>query len=147
MRCASYGDDRVKTAWRQYVVTLLCSIPSYIGVVVAEAIGSANAEAVQNNPAKLTRLDFISSRIIDTDVTLIHRVPVAITGKLSVSRSKFESELQEYGFVISDIKTGVAYLITNDPNSGSAKNQKADELGIPKITEAEFRAKYMEVLG
>lgn len=142
----------------QYIVKLRSNGLSWSEVVnhildrrnfyeVAEAIGSANAEAVQNNPAKLTRLDFISSRIVDTEVTLIHHVPVAITGKLSVSRSKFESELQAYGFVISDIKTGVAYLITNDPNSGSAKNQKADELGIPKITEAEFRAKYMEVLG
>jgi DNA ligase (NAD+) len=29
-------------------------------------------------------------------------------------------------------------LVTNDPNSGTTKNQKAQSLGIPIITEKEF---------
>lgn len=111
---------------------------------VADAIGKANAESVQNNPVKLERLNFISHRLVDIGMTLIQYTPVAVTGKLSVRRSDFDAELRNYGFVISEIKSGVAYLITDDPNSGSEKNRKADKLGIPKITEAQFRAQYME---
>lgn len=32
----------------------------------------------------------------------------------------------------------VDYLITNTPDSGTAKNKKAIELGIKRITEAQF---------
>lgn len=109
---------------------------------LARWVGAANAEAIQNNPIKLERLHFISYRIAETDTTLTECIPVAITGKLSVPRARFEEELKEYGFVISEIKSNTAVLITDDPNSGSSKNQKADKLGIPKITEAEFRNKY-----
>lgn len=109
---------------------------------VAEAIGNANAESVQNNPNKLERLNFISDRIVYIGMTLIEYIPVAITGKLSVPRAKFEDELKEHGYVVSEMKSTTKYLITDDPNSGSSKNQKADKLGIPKITEAEFRNKY-----
>lgn len=106
---------------------------------VAEAVGNANAEAIQNNPAKLERLHFISDRIVEIGMTLIEYTPVAVTGKLSVPRARFEEELKEYGYVVSEIKSTTKYLITDDPNSGSSKNQKADKLGIPKMTEAEFR--------
>ena len=58
-------------------------------------------------------------------------------------RNKFEKILNEHGFVlVSDITKDTQYLITNTPDSNSSKNAKADKLGIPKITEAEFRAKF-----
>jgi len=62
------------------------------------------------------------------------------TGKLETMNRK-EAE----GLVISNggtIKSGVSknltYLVTNDTTSGSAKNLKAEKLGIPIISEKEF---------
>ena len=43
------------------------------------------------------------------------------------------------GTVKSSVGKGLSYLVTNDTSSGSAKNAKAAELGIPVIDEAEFR--------
>jgi DNA ligase (NAD+) len=34
----------------------------------------------------------------------------------------------------------LSFLVTNDPGSGSTKNRKAQELGIPVIDEAAFLA-------
>lgn len=44
------------------------------------------------------------------------------------------------GTVKDDVVKGLAYLVTNDPNSGSAKNKKAQVQGTKVITEEEFLA-------
>lgn len=65
---------------------------------------------------------------------------VVITGKLSKSRKEFEAELSSAGIsVANSISNGVNYLITDDPQSGSSKNKSAEALGIPKVTESDFR--------
>lgn len=67
-------------------------------------------------------------------------IPVVITGKLSVPRKQFEQYLSENGYEAKGaINKSIKYLITDNPNSGSSKNKKADELGIEKITESNFR--------
>lgn len=106
------------------------------------AIGNANAKSVIEHIEKFSRLRFISNRIIwisnDTEI----RGKVAITGKLSVKRSEFEKELKSHGWMVGEITKDTDYLITDNPNSSSSKNKKADQLGITKITESEFRSKY-----
>lgn len=42
------------------------------------------------------------------------------------------------GFYRSAVSSKTDYLICNDPNSNSAKSQKAKEFGVPVITEEEF---------
>ena len=42
------------------------------------------------------------------------------------------------GTVKSSVVKGLSYLVTNDTASGSSKNKKAAELGIPVIDEDEF---------
>ena len=64
---------------------------------------------------------------------------VAITGKLSVKRADFEKELRGWGYEPGEISKDTLYLITDDPFSSSSKNARADQWGITKITEAEFR--------
>ena len=66
-----------------------------------------------------------------------------ITGKLSVFKNRDEMAtaiLDAGGKVVGSISGKTDYLITNDTTSGSAKNLKAQQLGIPIITEEELIA-------
>lgn len=64
-----------------------------------------------------------------------------ITG--SVERFANRKELKEYieqrgGKVTGSVTSHTDYLLNNDNKSGSSKNKKAKELGIPILTEEEF---------
>lgn len=65
---------------------------------------------------------------------------VVITGKLkSMKRDDFEKLLNQFGVKLQKAISGTTdYLITNDPNSNSSKNNKADYMGIKKISELDF---------
>jgi DNA ligase (NAD+) len=62
------------------------------------------------------------------------------TGELaSMKRSQAEEKIKALGASAkSSVVKGLSYLVTNDPGSGSAKNKKARELGIPIINEEEL---------
>lgn len=61
------------------------------------------------------------------------------TGELSIKRSQAEQLVRERGGTTkSSVVKGLSYLVTNDTGSGSAKNRKAAQLGIPVIDEAAF---------
>ena len=95
----------------------------------------------------MLRLNLIKDQIIwhIDNVSKDYRGEVCITGKLSVKRSVFEDELRKFGYIaINSVKKNTKYLITDNPNSGSAKNRNADKYNIPKLTEKEFRSKYMK---
>ena len=64
------------------------------------------------------------------------------TGKAEAigSRSKCEELVIANGGTISSVKKGLTFLVTDDTESGSSKNKKAKELGIPVITSFEFKA-------
>ena len=109
-------------------------------------IGVANTEALEQNMDKIARLRFIQNHIdwyIPTECSE-YKGKVAITGKLSIKRADFEKELISAGFTPADIGKDTKFLITDDPNSNSSKNKKADKWSIPKITEQEFRERYLK---
>jgi len=112
--------------------------------ILADKIGTANAVSIINNINKLKRLDLIWDRLT-FDVTASTEVKgkVAITGKLSVKRSDFEKELEAAGYKVGEISKDTNFLITDNPDSSSSKNKKADAWGIKKITESDFRNEYM----
>jgi DNA ligase (NAD+) len=62
------------------------------------------------------------------------------TGELSsMKRGEAEEKIKLLGAQSkSSVVKGLSYLVTNDPSSGSSKNKKARELGIPVIDEEEF---------
>lgn len=67
------------------------------------------------------------------------------TGELSIKRSQAEQMVKERGGTTkSSVVKGLSYLVTNDTSSGSSKNKKAAQLGIPVIDEAAFN-KLLEV--
>lgn len=64
-----------------------------------------------------------------------------ITGKTSISRKELEKIIEENsGENVSIGKSN--YLITNDGDSGSSKNKKAQKLGVKLISEKEFQTKF-----
>ncbi len=64
------------------------------------------------------------------------------TGELrSMKRADAQNLVkQNGGSVKSSVVKGLSYLVTNDTSSGSSKNKKAAELGIPVINEEAFLA-------
>lgn len=65
---------------------------------------------------------------------------VVVTGELTgMSRPQFERMLQERGHkVVGSVSKKTNYLVTNDTASGTVKNAKAKELGIPILNQADF---------
>lgn len=63
-----------------------------------------------------------------------------VTGSLaSMGRKEFQATVVENGGIAKDsVSDGLTYLVTNDKDSGSAKNQKAQKLGVKLINEDEF---------
>ena len=62
------------------------------------------------------------------------------TGELkTMKRADAQNLVKEKGGTVkSSVVKGLSYLVTNDTASGSSKNKKAAELGIPVIDEDEF---------
>lgn len=111
-----------------------------------ESVASALCSEYYYDHFKLC-YDLVRNRLIlnyvDNNSKSEHIGNVVITGKLSMKRADFEQLLKDNGFKLtSSVNKDTMYLITDDPNSGTGKNKKADELGITKITEIDFRAKY-----
>lgn len=62
-----------------------------------------------------------------------------ITGALNISRKDLEqSIINRGGKVSSSVSKNTSYLINNDVSSNSSKNKKANELGVPIISEQDF---------
>lgn len=65
----------------------------------------------------------------------------AVTGKLKTfaSRDELKVCLDACGATLTEnLSRNVNYLITNTPDSDTAKNREAESLGIPRITEVQF---------
>lgn len=118
----------------------------YDSSVASISIGDANMKSLFDNYSKFKRLGYILDNIdFENSRNLKGNVKVAITGKLSVKRAEFEKELASYGYVSASISKDTQYLITDNPDSSSDKNKKADKWGIVKITEHEFRDRFMNM--
>ena len=115
-----------------------------IGPVLAEnftaffrdPLKSASADALYNS------LIFLGSQDESEDLRFMGYTFV-ITGDLHMFKNRREAEeLIERlgGRCAGSVSAKTSYLINNDPLSGSSKNKKAAQLGIPVISEEEFIA-------
>ncbi len=69
----------------------------------------------------------------------------AITGDVHRFRNRDEFKayvLSQGGKVAGSVSGKTSYLVNNDPASGSSKNRKARELGIPILSEEEFITRF-----
>ena len=55
-----------------------------------------------------------------------------------MKRKDFEKYIEQYNYELTSTLSKCKYLITNNPNSGSAKNKEAQKYNVPIITEQEF---------
>lgn len=108
-------------------------------------LGNANFESLVSNFEKVMNVLYIVHNVyVPDDEKRRSKGDVCVTGKLSVKRSEFEQELITSGYnPVSSVKSSTSFLVTDNPNSGSSKNKSADKYGVPKVTEEEFREKYM----
>ena len=91
--------------------------------------------------ALLKELNISLPKAVDTGSGIAGKTFV-ITGAVHIWKNR--NELKDYieangGKTASAVSAKTDYLINNDVTSGSSKNKKAKELGIPIITEEEFR--------
>lgn len=86
--------------------------------------------------------DYDVESIAKEDNSVQLKIPVCITGKLSVSRKDFLSQISSVGaYEVPIAKAEI--LITDNPNGTSSKNKYANEHNIKKLSEEEFRNMYM----
>lgn len=91
-------------------------------------------------------LTIIQEEKEETSLTLNGKT-IVITGRLTEFKNR--NELQKAiesrgGKVTGSISKRTDYLINNDINSESSKNKSAKEYGIPIITEADFKAQFID---
>ena len=82
---------------------------------------------------------------INLSQTLQDKV-ICITGKLELYKNRDEITqdiIKHGGKVSSSVSKNTNFLINNDINSNSSKNQSAKKLNIPILTEKEFKEKYL----
>jgi DNA ligase (NAD+) len=69
----------------------------------------------------------------------LNNLNFVITGALSIKRDNFEKKIIEFGGKVQkSVNKKTNFLITDDPNTTTSKNEKANELGIEKISEQQF---------
>lgn len=104
---------------------------------------SANAtKIVAGLKRKRKLIDRLQQLLDIEDVTegKLTGLSFCITGRMKSGkkRSAIETWIKGHGGITKGIDRNLSYLVTDDPDSGSAKNEKADKYGVKKITEAQL---------
>lgn len=90
-------------------------------------------------------LRFATEDQIDTDNPLAGK-SVVVTGSLNMysNRKDLQNEIEaKGGKVAGSVSKNTFVLVNNDITSGSSKNKKAKELGVPILTEEDFVNTYL----
>lgn len=93
-------------------------------------------------------LNVAETRSEIAESTFAQDLTVCITGSLKEykNRAELQSAIESIGGkVVSSISKKVNYLINNDVNSTSSKNQQAKKLNIPIISEKDFKEKFFDL--
>lgn len=134
----SYDDFRqkIKENW-----DFSTHIPG-IGYVMNDAILKFD----YNEADKISELLDIQIPVEDKTEQTLKGVNVVVTGRLVSfkNRDELKSAIElRGGKVVGSVSGNTNYLINNDNTSTSAKNIKAQSLGIPILTEEEFITKFL----
>ena len=109
----------------------------------AEITAKTLFNGLKDNKEEMEKL--VKENIITIESTAVENPKLAglsfcFTGELyTMKRAEAEKKVKALGGTTkSSVVKGLSYLVTNDISSGSAKNVKAQNLGIPVINEEEF---------
>ena len=101
-------------------------------------------EYVHKNISEFAKLaDYITIEIPETKTrtNIFGGKTFCVTGKLNIfhNRDELTSEIERLGGkIVSSVTSKTNYLITNDPDSGSGKAEKAKKFGTEILTEQEY---------
>jgi DNA ligase (NAD+) len=113
-----------------------------LGEITAKVIVESFAEAKPHIDAVLAQNIISIKQPLSDDEQPLKGKSFCFTGELlTMKRSEAEAKAKALGgSAKSSVGKDLSYLVTNDKESGSGKNKKAAELGIPIINETEFLA-------
>jgi DNA ligase (NAD+) len=112
---------------------------SGLGVNTAKSLRNTIKNKIDLLRSMQTRVDIEPWKPGEVNTnTKIAGMTFCFTGKMAHGRSELEKLVKANAGIIAGVSKKLDYLVTNDPNSGSSKNKKADSLGITKITEQQF---------
>lgn len=109
----------------------------------AEITADTLVTGLEENGAEMRKLvenGIVNVTIPDLKNGKLSGKSFCFTGELyTMKRSEAEARVKALGgSAKSSVVKGLSYLVTNDTGSGSSKNRKAAELGIPVINEQQF---------
>lgn len=142
--CRNYPTiDAVRAASQEELVNI-----DGFGEIIAHSLCNYfnNSENIALLERACKYISFEETENLDAGGDALSGLTFVITGE--ISRFKNRKELQQRieamgGRVTGSVTKKTSFLINNDNSSSSAKNTKANELGIPIITEEEFINKYL----
>ena len=123
------------------ITAIIIAIIFAFGALVCYASCAAAARA-----DKISELLDIQIPVEDKTEQTLKGVNVVITGRLVSfkNRDELKSAIESRGGkVVGSVSGNTNYLINNDNTSTSAKNIKAQSLGVPFLTEEEFITKFL----
>lgn len=115
----------------------------------AEDVGDITNLSIQewkkdgNNVHEMLELmDLMQFQVSEATTDILKGKTVVITGKLETfqNRDAFIAFVEKNGGkVAGSVSANTAYLVNNDVNSESSKNKKAKSIGVPIVSELEFK--------
>lgn len=118
-----------------------------IGQVLAKSLTDFFADEKNNLEVDhlLKEITFVPVAPAAKEALVMDGMTFVVTGSVHhfANRNEIKALIEEKGGkVAGSVSSKTSYLINNDAASGSAKNKKAKELGIPILTEEDFLAMF-----
>lgn len=121
--------DRISSSWKEDILNL----------------SGINKIAKENLISHIDEIRRLSRYVKFEESSVKEKGIVVITGELSVPRKDFIEEIRKFGWRVgSSVTKDTKFLITENPSSNSTKAMKARNLGIPFVSESEFRRKCLK---
>lgn len=122
----------------------LCSDINYIsqipgfGINTAKSLEKSIKEKNKLIQDMLTRIKVDDWTPEKKASTKINGLSFCFTGEMTYNRDELEKSVKKNGGLVAGVSKKLDYLVVNDLNSSSNKNQKAIQLNIKRISEQEY---------